>query len=344
MASEGRTVNPAIAGPELESRLREEPFTFEFFQAMRLLERLLPDRAPVGGFGHPSAEVVRLGAHPSLAFPASEIQSLQWEDGKAPSLSVNFMGMTGVQGALPQWYTALVLEQQRSGDSTLRSFLDIFNHRSLSLFYRAWQKYRFAVTYERGDRDKFFLNLLALIGLATPGLSGRQAIEDEALIFYAGLLAPHQRSAAALEQLLSDYFDVPAEVDQLVGGWYRLDPNTQCCMDGTETPSQELGKGAVLGDETWDQHSRVRIRLGPLSLAQYLEFLPSGSAFKPLQALTRFYSNEEFEFEIQLILQHDEVPRCELGAEEDAAPRLGWVTWVKSEGMERDPADTVFAL
>ncbi|HEV2522876.1 MAG TPA: type VI secretion system baseplate subunit TssG [Candidatus Acidoferrales bacterium] len=344
MASEGGAVNPAVAGSEIEARLREEPFTFEFFQAMRLLERLLPDRAPVGGFGHPSAEVVRLGAHPSLAFPASEIQSLQWEDGKAPSLSVNFMGMTGVQGALPQWYTALVLEQLRSGDSTLRSFLDIFNHRSLSLFYRAWQKYRFAVTYERGDRDRFFLNLLALIGLATPGLSARQAVEDEALIFYAGLLAPHQRSAAALEQLLSDYFDVPAEVDQLVGGWYRLDPNTQCCMDGTETPSQELGKGAVLGDETFDQHSRIRIRLGPLSLAQYLEFLPSGSAFKPLQALTRFYSNEEFEFEIQLILQHDEVPRCELGAEEDAAPRLGWVTWVKSEGMERDPADTVLAL
>jgi len=344
MGTEGRPVNPPVADIELESCLREEPFTFEFFQAMRLLEKLLPDREPLGGFGRPSDEVVRLGAHPSLAFPASQVQSLQWEEGRAPFLRVNFMGLTGLQGPLPQWYTTVILEQLRSGDAPLRDFLDIFNHRSLSLFYRAWQKYRFGVAYERGDRDKFFLNLLALIGLGTPGLPGQQGVVDEALIFYAGLLSPHQRSAAALEQLLSDYFDVHVEVDELVGGWYRLDPNTQCCMDGTETPSQQLGKGAVLGDETWDQHSRVRIKLGPLSLAQYLEFLPSGSAYKPLQALTRFYSNQEYEFEIQLILQHDQVPRCELGASEDVAARLGWVTWVKSETMEKDPADTVLAI
>jgi type VI secretion system protein ImpH len=344
MGTEGRPVDPPVADSELESRLRAAPFTFEFFQAMRLLEKLLPDRLPVGGFGLPGSEVVRLGAHPSLIFPASEIQSLQWEEGQAPFLRVNFMGLTGPQGPLPQWYTVTVLEQLRSGDATLRDFLDIFNHRSLSLFYRAWQKYRFGVAYERGDRDKFFLNLLALVGLGTPGLPGHQSIVDEALIFYAGLLAPHQRSAAALEQILSDYFDVHVEIDQLIGGWYRLEPDTQCCMDGAETPSQELGKGAVLGDETWDQHSRVRIKLGPMSLAQYLEFLPSGSAFKPLQALTRFYSNEGFEFESQLILQHDQVPRCELGAKEDEAPRLGWVTWVKSETMERNPSDTVLAL
>jgi type VI secretion system protein ImpH len=344
MVTEGRPVNSVITNTELESRLREEPFTFEFFQAMRLLEKLLPDRLPVGGFGRPSEEVARLGAHPSLAFPASEIQSLQWNEGQAPFLRVNFMGLTGPQGPLPQWYTATVLEQLRSGDATLRDFLDIFNHRSLSLFYRAWQKYRFGVGYERGDRDNFFLNLLALIGLGTPGLPERQFIADEALIFYAGLLAPHSRSAAALEQLLTDYFDVHVEVEQLVGGWYRLDQNTQCCMDETETPSQQLGKGAVLGDEIWDRHSRVRIKLGPLSFAQYLEFLPSGSAYKPLQSLTKFYSNDEFEFEIQLILRHDEVPRCELGATEDMAPRLGWVTWLKSGPIDRDPADTVLTL
>jgi type VI secretion system protein ImpH len=344
MATEGRPVNPAIADTEIEARLREEPFAFEFFQAMRLLEKLLPDCLPVGGFGPPAAEVARLGVHPSLNFPASEIQSLQWEEGQAPFLRVNFMGLTGPQGPLPQWYTATVLEQMRSGDATLRDFLDIFNHRSLSLFYRAWQKYRFGVAYERGDRDNFFLNLLALIGLGTPGLPGQQSVVDEALIFYAGLLAPHQRSAAALEQILSDYFDVHAEVEQLVGGWYRLDQDTQCCMDGMETPSQKLGEGAVLGDETWDQHSRVRIKLGPMSLAQYIDFLPSGSAYKPLHALTRFYSNEEFEFEIQLILRRDDVPRCELGAKENAAPRLGWVTWVKSEAMQRDPADAVLPL
>jgi type VI secretion system protein ImpH len=344
MATKGRTGDPAVENLEIVSRLRQEPCAFEFFQAMRLLERSLPDRQPVGGFVHPSLEVVRLATHPSLTFPASEIQSLRWDADQTPLMDVNFMGITGIQGPLPQWYTAMLLERLRAGDASLRDFLDLFNHRSLSLFYRAWQKYRFGVAYERGDRDNFFLNLLALIGLGTPGLIGHQGILDEALIFYSGLLAQHQRSSGALEQLLSDYFEVPAEVDQFVGAWYRLSPDTQCCMDDDECESQELGKGAVLGDETWDRQSRVRIKLGPLSLAQYLEFLPTGSAFKQLQAMTRFYSNDEFDYEIQLIMNHEEVPRCDLGPENDHAPQLGWVSWVKSEQMTRNPADTILPL
>jgi len=161
MGTEGRRVNLTVTDAGLESRLRKEPYRFEFFQAMRLLEKLLPDREPVGGFESPSMEATRVGMHPSLSFPASEIQSLDWQEGRTPFLRVNFMGLTGIQGPMPQWYTATILERLRAGDATLRDFLDIFNHRSLSLFYRAWQKYRFGVAYERGDRDKFFLNLLA---------------------------------------------------------------------------------------------------------------------------------------------------------------------------------------
>jgi type VI secretion system protein ImpH len=344
VATKGRAGDPAVENTEIASRLRQEPCAFEFFQAMRLLEGLLPSREPVGGFVHPSFEVVRLATHPSLAFPASEIQSLQWDTDQTPKIDVNFMGLTGIQGPLPQWYTATVLEQLRTGDPSLRDFLDVFNHRCLSLFYRAWQKYRFGVAYERGDRDNFFLNLLALIGLGTPGLSEQQEIFDEVLIFYAGLLAQHQRSPGALEQLLSDYFEVPVEVEQFIGAWYRLSRDSQCCMDDNEFRSQELGKGAVLGDEIWDQQSRVRIRLGPLSLKQYHEFLPTGSGFKQLQALTRFYSNDEFDYEIQLILQREEVPSCNFGPQEVDSPQLGWVSWVKSDQMNRDPADTVLPL
>jgi type VI secretion system protein ImpH len=344
MATEGWAVEPAVANIEIESLLRNEPCAIEFFQAIRLLERLFPDRQPVGGFGHSSSETVRMATHSSLTFPASEIQSLQWDGVHIPLMRVNFMGMTGLQGPLPLWYTELLLGQVRSGDTSLRDFLDVFNHRSLSLFYRAWQKYRFGVAYERGDRDAFFVNLLALIGLGTPGLIGQQEIIDEALIYYSGLLGQHQRSAGALEQILSDYFEVPVEVHQFIGAWYRLAPEIQCRMDDEELSSQELGRGAVLGDETWDHQSRVRVKIGPLSLAQYREFLPTGSAFKQLQALTQFYSNNQFDYEIQLILQREEVPRCSLGPEHDGSPQLGWVSWVKSDEMNRSPSDTILPL
>jgi type VI secretion system protein ImpH len=259
-------------------------------------------------------------------------------------MSVNFMGLTGPEGVLPLIYTVFLAERARAGDSSAGDFFDIFNHRIISLFFQAWEKYRFWIAYERGDRDQFSHHLLDLMGLGTPGLQDRQAVPDGSLLFYSGLLAQRPRSAAALEQLLNDYFEVPVEVEQFAGGWYRLDTNTQCCLEGRSDYSEQLGVGAVVGDEVWDQTARVRIKIGPLSLAQYKEFLPSGSAFEPLRVLTRFFSNDEFDFEVQLILNRHEVPPCELGAEGETAPTLGWTTWGKTKEMTRDVADTILQL
>ena len=348
MASPGRAGNPALSqtstSPDLETRLQKEPYAIGFFQAVRLLERLFPERKPVGRFVNPSEEVAHFAAHPSLAFPASEIQSLEWNETKPHRMTVNFLGLMGPTGALPQWYTGLVNERLRSGDKGLRDFLDIFNHRFTSLFFQAWEKYRFAVAYERGELDRFSRLLLDLIGMGTDGLQDRQAVPDEAFLFFAGILAQRPRSAKALQLILSEYFEVPVEVQQLLGGWFRLDPATECRLGDRETPSEQLGQGAVAGDEVWDQQARARIKLGPLSLAQYLDFLPNGSAFPALRALTRFFSNDEIDFEVQLVLDRNEVPSCELGSQGDESPRLGWVTWARSAPMNRDPEDTILTL
>jgi len=348
MATASRPGNPPLkrspVSPELETRLREEPCSTRFFQAVRLLERLCPDRKPVGRFVNPSEEIAHFGAHPSLAFPASEIQSLDWNEDDPHKITVNFFGLTGPIGALPQWYTGLIYERLRAGDKTLRDFLDIFNHRFLSLFYRAWEKYRFAIPYERGGQDRFSGLLLDLIGLGTDGLQDRQAVEDEAFLYFAGILGQRPHSAKALQLILEEYFEVPVEVQQLLGGWFRLDPATECRLGDRESPSEQLGQGAVAGAEVWDQGARARIKLGPLSLSQYLDFLPTGSAFQPLRALTRFFSNDEIDFEVQLVLRREEVPVCDLGSEGDESPRLGWVSWARSETMGRDPEDTILAL
>ncbi|MHB8501938.1 MAG: type VI secretion system baseplate subunit TssG [Candidatus Acidiferrales bacterium] len=342
MATPGGGSDSPVDLSEVEALLRSEPYRFEFFQAIRLLELLAPDRKPLGRFTNPSDEVARLGAHPSLSFPASEIQSIDWPEGKPPSLAVNFMGVTGPQGPLPHFYTTLILSRLRSGDKTLRDFLDLFHHRMLSFFYQAWEKYRFAVSYERGERDRFSHHLLDLIGLGTAGLQERLSVPDDAFLFFAGILGQRPHSAHALELLLNDYFEVPFQVIQLVGGWFRLDNSTECCIGERSTPSEQLGLGAVVGDEVWNQQARARIRIGPLDLENYLDFLPNGSAHEPLRALLRFWTNDEIDFEVQLILNREEVPSCQLGAEGEAAPQLGWVTWMKSKPMDRHPEETIF--
>jgi len=237
-------------------------------------------------------------------------------------MRVNFMGLTGPHGLLPLYYSALVRERLRARDTAPREFLDIFNHRMVSLFYQAWEKFRFTVAYERGDEDRLSPHLMDLLGLGTPGLADRQRIPDEALVFRCGLLAAQTRSAAALRLLLMDYFEVPVEIEQFVGAWHKLEEDTQCRFSDTASYSEQLGMGAVVGDEVWDQQSTVRIRLGPLTLEQYRGFLPDGSAHAPLRALVRFFAGNELDF------------RSAVGAAERRNAGLR----IRSRGRRRPPA------
>jgi type VI secretion system protein ImpH len=298
----------------------------------------------VGFFHQPDKEIVRFAVPPSLAFPASEIQALEAREGAAPVMRLNFLGLTGPLGILPIYYTELVAERVQNRDRTLADFVDLFHHRLISLFYRAWQKYRFQVSYERTGEDELSPYLFDLIGLGTNGLQDRQELSDSSLLHYSGLLSQQPRSACALEKIVSDYFGVPASVEQFLGGWYRLSEDSQCILDDLETDSQQMGFGAIVGDEIWDPQARVRIVLGPLSLREYLEFLPSGTAFPPLRGLIRFFAGDELDVEVQLILRRDEVPSCELGAAGDAAPQLGWLSWGKTQAMNRNPGETVLQL
>ena len=341
----------AASGPEdfdverwqIAKMLDAEPYRFEFFQAVRLLARMYPGRDIAGRFNNPSEEVVRFGSHPDPSFPASEIQALDRTQVPA-QMRVNFMGLTGPSGALPYTYSELILERIRAKDHGLAAFFDIFNHRAISLFYRAWQRSRFPVTYSAGPRDLFTRYLLDLIGLGTDGLRDRQEIEDEALLHYASLVAMQARSATALEQIIADYFEVPVEIQQFTGAWYGLDNATQCAMTDMDTPSCQIGGGAVVGDAVWDRQARVRIRLGPLTMERYCDFLPEASGYTALRSLTKFFSNQSLEFELQLVLDRTQAPGTELDFEATNAVRLGWVSWLKTAPLGIDPDDTILTL
>jgi type VI secretion system protein ImpH len=324
--------------------MEREPYTFEFFQAVRLLARMYPDRQVVGRFTRPAEEAVHFGANPDVSFPPSQINSLELHDDQPAFMRVNFMGLTGPLGVLPLTYSHFVLERLRAKDRTVRDFFDVFNHRMISLFCQAWEKYRFAIPYERRERDRFSYRVLALLGLGTPGLQERQEVSDESLLFYSGLLSAHSRSSTGLRQLLCDFFGVPAEIEQFVGAWYPVDRDSQYSLGESEREEERLGFGCVVGDEVWDQQSRVRIRMGPLSLEQYMEFLPGGPAWRHVKALTRFFAGNEYDMELQLVLRRDEVPPCELPSQTEAAPRLGWTSWVKNAAFTRDPGETVLDL
>lgn len=332
----------------VEDALRGRPTAFSFFQAVRLLERLRPDRNPVGGWDDPRDEVVRFAVPPAFAFPAGEIGDLEMDsegDGGGPArMEVNFMGLTGPQGVLPLEYTGLVADRYRSRDRALGEFLDLFHHRLISLFYRAWRKGRFELHYQDapGEVD-LTRHLLDLLGLGLEAFQDRQAVPDRTLVYYGGLLAPQPRGAAALKQLLEDRMGVPVEVEEFVGGWFPLSPRDHCHL-GTDEPATRLGRGAVVGDEVWDQQGRVRLRIGPLDRAEFEGFLPGGKLHEELKGLVRFFSHDQFDFEVQLLLRAREVPGVVLGGEEADHRPLGWSTWLTSRPRDEDADETILSL
>jgi type VI secretion system protein ImpH len=179
-----------------------------------------------------------------------------------------------------------------------------------------------------------------LIGIGSSKLDNRLKVRDDSLLYYGGLLALRPRSAAALQRIIEDYFEVAVEIEQFTGAWYRLDAKDLCVFDKASTESEQLGGGAIVGDEIWHQQSGVRLHLGPMPLEQYLDFLPAGTAYAPLQSLAKFAGRGELDFEVRLILKQEDVPACELGG----APRLGWTSWAKTQPMNQPAGDTILTI
>jgi len=355
----------------LNRQLLDEAYRFDFFQAVRLLERMgrepspegsLQRQFPVGQDHLPRQEVVRFRANPSHSFPAGPISEIRpprrgTTEAAQPSpleMVVACMGLTGPNGALPRHYTAMLIQRVRNKDYALCDFLDLFNHRIISLFYRAWEKYRFAISYERcksaedqPQEDLFTHCLYCLLGLGTEGLGGRLEFDDEALLYYGGHFAHYPRSAVSLASVLEDYFELPVDVRQFQGQWLYLDEDDLSSLPCPARPrglNCRIGTEVVIGERVWDVRSKFRVRLGPLGYRQFRRFIPSGDALRPLCQMVRFHVGPQFDFDVQPVLMAEEVPWCRLGGDGDDPSRLGWNTWIRCGQFDHDVADAVFSL
>lgn len=363
----------------LDLLLATEPYRFNFFQAVRVLAHLYPRREAVGCDAIPDQEIARFRSHISFVFPPSDLYEakLAEEDDQPPQLVVTFMGLAGALGALPQHYTELLLERARRKDTTLRDFLDLFNHRLVSLFYRAWEKYRFFIAYERAELegrnkralgpkqdawfvkhgrpqlDRFSQCLLDLVGIGAPELryrahvsdrlESRTRIADETLRYYCGLLAQRHRCASGLESILEGYFGYEVSIKPFHGQWLNIAPEFQTCMipHGGNT---ELSVNVVVGERVWDVQSKFRVSMGPLSYDQFGTLLPDSEGFVKLASLARLYAGPQFDFDVQLVLRKDEVPASRLGGAEAGGARLGWNSWIWNEPFREDVEDAVFLV
>ena len=331
MAGENGTPSDSL---KLLGPLEARPEQFTLFAALRLLEQVFDGRPRLGEARKSTDEPVRLGQAPTLAFAPSQLSAFAAGSAGRLRLEQYSFGVFGPNGALPLHLTEQAYEMRRHReDSTLVDFLNTFQHRLIALFYRAWANADPATSLDRPDSDRFTMYVGALLGVAPESARNRDTVRDYAKLHRVGHFGAQARSAEGLQQVLADYFGLPVEVRQFIGDWMIVPPAAYCRLGGGEAVAG-LGRTATLGASSWQCQHKFEIALGPLSRSAFNDFLPGARGVRELYALTRLYTNDEWTWQLRLLLSDVEVPGVWLGGQ----AQLGWTSWL---GGRRATVDDV---
>jgi type VI secretion system protein ImpH len=303
-------------------RLRDEPYRFTLFAALRLLEQLYPERPRLGEGRRASDDAIRLAQPPHLIFAPSDVSALGRAEDGTPRLEQYSFGVFGPNGALPLHLTEYAFERAaHRGDPGVADFINAFQNRFIALFYRAWADGDPTVNLDRPASDRFVRCIGALAGLAPPTARAAAPLAARAALGRAALFG-RSRNAASLERALSDYFGLKITIRQFVGGWIEI-PDESRTRLGVMTGGA-LGLGATLGSSSWQCQHQFEIGLGPLDYAAFVRFLPGSPAFDELAGIVRFFTNDEWFWQLRPTLAASQAPGIELGR----AGRLGWTGWL----------------
>lgn len=342
MASENRAASHVLI-----DELEKAAYRFDFFATLRLLEALHADKPRLGTGIKASDDAIRLAQEPELEFPPSSLSSYQVAESGIPRLVVNFLGLFGPQGPLPLHLTEYARERlKHHRDPTFARFADIFHHRMISLFYRAWANVRPTVCYDRPESDRFAFYVGSLLGIGGASCRHRDALDDRAKLFYAGHFSAQTKYPDGLQAIIADLLSIDVRIQEFVGEWMEIQQSDQSRL-GYAPELATLGHSIFLGAFVWGCQHKFRIVLGPMDLVQYLSLLPGGKALAQLSAIVRNYIGDELVWDAQLVLRKQEVPsELSLGVPSQPNPscmngeaRLGWSMWLGPRRTESDAND-----
>ena len=333
------TATKALWTSDFWRQLVDRPYQADLFAVLRWVDSQKKDGQStplLGRAARPQFDAIRMGQEPALTFAASTIASVSPQLGDIPPrVNIYSFGLFGPNGPLPLHMTEYARDRlRRYSDPTLVRFADIFHHRSILLFYRAWADAQPSANMDRASTDRFTNYTASLIGYGQPAMRSRDGIADHAKLFAATHLARQTRNPEGLVKILQSYLQVPVAVEEFVAHWIDIKRPEQTRLK--KNGNNGLGKGAFLGERVLDCQHKIRLRLGPMSQARYRELLPGGEAIKQIGAWIRNYVGYEFRVDIQLVLRKDEVPQTQLGM-----GQLGWTAWQGKRDRAADADDLV---
>jgi len=350
-----RTTKRANAAGIIQ-QLLDEPYRFEFFQAITLIEKLLVEKGVMPA--QVLTEYLQFRTSTKQGFPASQIEALDIETTADTSTSTDeahlisaldrgelnricitpaFFGLLGNHGALPSHYSdRIVAHLHTHKNSGVQAYFDLFSNRLIALFYKAWRKNRLELASEKSGQAALMPILLSIAG------SKIHAVPDEVAAYYASAFAQRPVSAVMIAQVLSDYLNVAVQVQSNVGRWEQLD---SCHETRLGVANTTLSAGAMLGGRIWRRDLLVGIRIGPLDKAQYEDFLREGKGAEALRDILAMFDTPTLRYEVQLVLKASEVSGITLGGGAGVAPaRLGVDAFLVTGDTESDRDDIRYTL
>lgn len=317
-------------------QLAASPHQHDLFHTLRWFSARHPEKPRLGSALRPRDEALRTGQDPSLAFAPATLAHVQPARGARPARIGNWaFGLFGPNGPLPIHLTEFARERLRlHADPAMVGFADIFHHRAILLFFRAWADAQTTCSLDRSADDHFSRFVDSLIGWGEASHRDRDTLPDHARRYGAPHLVRQTRNPEGLEQLLGKFFDAPVQLIEYRDSWLDIAPELQTRLGGFDG-NNALGQTSVLGARAPDVQFRFRLRMGPLPLQTYLELLPVQRSLRQLVDWVRNYVGQEFAWDVVLVLKRSEVPACTLGG----TSRLGWTSWLVKEERTRDPDD-----
>lgn len=271
----------------------------------------------------PEQEVALFKSDASIAFPGSDLSTLERSDNGQFTLTTKFLGFSGSQSPLPGYYLDRMAHESAQNEEGLKEFLDLFSHRWTQFAYHAWRKYRYYICFRNGGTDAFSQRMYALVGLGNKSVRDKLAINHSKMLAYAGILATPGRSPDVVCNLVSHCFDLP---DVSIESWQLrkvpIDPEQQNRL-GIRNPKRKtagyvpgrsvIGVNFTLGSRVPDYSGKFLLRLGNLSMERYLSFLPDGEHHQALILFISFLLRDQLAWDLRLDLAPDQAKGMRLG-------------------------------
>ena len=86
-----------------------------------------------------------------------------------------------------------------------------------------------------------------------------------------------------------------------------------------------LGRNMIVGSSVRDSLGKFRVRVGPLSMPLFKQFLPSGENHARLRRLIELTLKDPLEWDVELMLEDNQASGSRLGR-----AQLGWTGWLGS--------------